>query len=243
LRTATIASTIFAASAARQIGLDPPMANIVSLLRWAFGSQVHRVNSFRALTQVKAREADLPISDILPARSVARKYDAHRRVRAADLKFHRGEAKQMACVPETDAKAFCNRGPFTVWQGSKQGHAGGCVPLIVDRLDRRPAALRVAAVEIVHFHFLDMGRIRQHHGAYVDCRTAREYWPTEALLDELRQKATVVNMRVGQDDGVDRIRRKWECAVVEFPLGFGALEYATVDQNLPMGRFCPGGSG
>lgn len=74
----------------------------------------------------------------------------------------------MACVPEAEAETLgCGR-PVAILRSPKQMHACGRIFLTVDRFNQRPAALGVAAIEIVHLRFLDMRGVRQHDGAKID---------------------------------------------------------------------------
>lgn len=90
---------------------------------------------------------------------------------------------------------------------------------------------------MVHFRFLDMRGVQQHDGAKIDRCGSCVDRSAEALPDQLGQETAVIDMRVGQYDGVDRIRWKWECTVVQFPLGFRTLKQTAIDQNPPVRRF------
>ena len=90
---------------------------------------------------------------------------------------------------------------------------------------------------MVHFRFLDMRGIRQHDRAKIDRGGRCVYRSVKALPDQLGQQTAVIDMRVGQYDRVDRIRREWECAIIQFPFGFRTLKQAAIDQDPPMWRF------
>lgn len=135
----------------------------------------------------------------------------------------------MAGVPEADPQTPGYGRPVAIGRTAKQTHACGCIFLVVDRFNQRPVALGVAAVEMIYFRFLDMRGVRQHNGAKIDCCGSCVDRSAEALLDQLGQETAVIYMRVGQDDRVDRIRRKWECTVIQFPFGFRTLEQAAID--------------
>ena len=143
----------------------------------------------------------------------------------------------MTGVPEAGSKAFGDGCPFAVFQGPEQGHAGGRILQAIDRLDRRSPALRIAAVQLLDLHFLDMRRVRQHHRAKIDGGAGRMDRAGKALLDQLRQEPAVVDMRMRQDDSVNRVRRERERAIVQFPLRLRSLEQAAVDENPPARRF------
>jgi len=62
------------------------------------------------------------------------------------------------------------------------------------------------AVGVFRVLLLDMGAVQQNDLGKVGGRRCRKYVVAEALLDQLGQVAAVVEVRVGQDDAVDRRR-------------------------------------
>jgi hypothetical protein len=76
-----------------------------------------------------------------------------------------------------------------------------------------------AAVELLDLEFLDMGAVGQHRAGQVDCRRGCVDGAGEALLDELRQQAGMIDMRVAEDHRRDLTRREGEGPVVQLLLG------------------------
>ena len=79
--------------------------------------------------------------------------------------------------------------------------------------------------------FLDARRVRQHERAQVARARRAEDAAAKALADQPRQVAAVIEMRVREDDGVDRAGRDRERGPVAQPQLLEALEQAAVDEN------------
>ena len=84
-------------------------------------------------------------------------------------------------------------------------HALG-VTFSVDRFDHRPAALFVAAVEVLDLGLLDAAGVGQHDLAQVAGGCRRIDRSLKARQHQLGQQAGVVDVGVGQQHRVDRAR-------------------------------------
>ena len=80
------------------------------------------------------------------------------------------------------------------------------------------------------FH-LEVGRVREHEPRDLGGRPRAEDAAGEALADEPRQEAGVVEMRVRQQDEVDRFRVEWERGAIRPILIVHALEEAAVEKK------------
>ena len=110
------------------------------------------------------------------------------------------------------------------------GERTSCVSLCVQR--QRRAMFRVAVlVGLPRVFFLDAAGIRQYQPAQVGRTAGAEDAPAEALRDEPRQVADVIEMRMRQDDGVDRVRRHRTILPVSEPEILQPLEQSAVDKD------------
>ena len=148
-----------------------------------------------------------------------------------DFEFDGGGTEQMPGVPEARANARCDPDPFAIAHGPELREARLRVLGRVDRLHGVLAALFVAAIELRDFAFLDVAGIGQHHRAEIGRCGCRENGAGVAVLDELRNEAAVIDMRVRQDHRVDIFRREREGPVVQLLLRLGSLKHAAVDEN------------
>ncbi|GES40779.1 hypothetical protein RsS62_00310 [Rhizobium dioscoreae] len=87
----------------------------------------------------------------------------------------------------------------------------------------------VAAIQLIDFRFLNMSGVLQHDRAQIQGRWRAMNRPFEAGFHQLRDKSRMIDMRMGQNDGVNQRRIEWERPVIQFLLGLGALEHATID--------------
>ena len=77
------------------------------------------------------------------------------------------------------------------------------VAFVVEYFDGREVFLLSLAVEIVDVAHLDPGRILKHDGAEVTRGECRVDGPLKALPYEIREVATMIDVRVRQHDSVD----------------------------------------
>ena len=84
--------------------------------------------------------------------------------------------------------------------------------------------------------FLDVRRIGEHQGAEVACAGGAEDSALEALRDEPRQVAAVVEVGVGEDDRVDARRVDRQRLPVPFAQLLEPLEQPAVDQHTVCAR-------
>ena len=104
----------------------------------------------------------------------------------------------------------------------------------VDRLDEGTVAPRVALVELLDLHLLDVGGIGQHHRGEVGGRRRRVDRAAEPVPGQLGQEPGMVDMGVAEDHRPDLARREGERPVVQLLLGLGTLEQPAIDQQLAM---------
>jgi len=109
------------------------------------------------------------------------------------------------------------------------------VLLGVDGEDGGKIAVPIALVDPLHLEFLDVAGIGQHVGQQIPRCLGGEDRPGEAVFQQFGQEAGVVDVGVGQEDGIDGGRIEGEIAVVELADGFGALEHPAVDQEAEAG--------
>ena len=78
---------------------------------------------------------------------------------------------------------------------------------------------------------LELGRVEQHEPGELGGRRGAHDRAPEALVDEQRQQAAVVEVGVGEDDGVERRRVDAQRHPVAHRLVGAALEHAAVDED------------
>jgi hypothetical protein len=89
----------------------------------------------------------------------------------------------------------------------------------------------VSPIRLASVLFLDARRIRQHKRTELPCGRRAEHASAKALGDEPRQKSTVIEVRMGQDDNIDPRRIDRERPPITIPQLFETLEETAVDQN------------
>ncbi len=94
-------------------------------------------------------------------------------------------------------------------------------------------AMLAAAVYEFRVLFLQERRIGEHRQAQIDGGGRGVDRALKSVLDQARQIAAVVDVRVREDDGVDRGRRKRKLAVARERLLAASLIETTVEQILP----------
>src|SRR3954452_9727946 len=92
--------------------------------------------------------------------------------------------------------------------------------------------LREAAlVRKLRILFLDVRRIRQHEAAQLRRGGRAIDRPLETLRDETRQPAGVIDVRVGEDDGVDGVGRDRQRAPIALAQLLETLEQTAIDED------------
>jgi hypothetical protein len=79
--------------------------------------------------------------------------------------------------------------------------------------------------------FLEVTTIGQENGAEVTRGRGAVDWPAEAVFHEQGKVATVVEMGVRENHGIERGRREWEWLPIPQPKLLEALKETTIDQK------------
>ena len=104
--------------------------------------------------------------------------------------------------------------------------------LFVERFEECLPVPFTLFVDVFHVVLLDLRAIEQHDGRKVSRGGSRVNGAFETGLDQRRKVSTVVDVRVGQDHGIDFVAREREFAVLlESDFSF-ALVQPTVKQDL-----------
>ena len=96
---------------------------------------------------------------------------------------------------------------------------------------RRVMLAEAALVRELRVLFLQVRGVGQHQLAQVGRAAGAVHRALEALRDEPRQPAGVIDVRVRQDDGVDRLGRDRQRRPVALPQLLQALEQSAVEQD------------
>ena len=92
--------------------------------------------------------------------------------------------------------------------------------------------LAALLVEPLHIILLDEAAIRQHDIAEVFCGFGANYLPAEAKFIEIRYQAAMIDMGVGEDDGVDFFWVDHDVAVGGIGLETFTLEHTAIQEDL-----------
>jgi len=158
--------------------------------------------------------------------------DARAALAGGDLHLDGGGTEDMPGIPEACPHALPDLAPGLVGDVGERLQRRVDVVAGIHRLDRRAAALHVAAVQPLDLGLLDVGAVGQHVGQQVEAALGSEDRSLEALLHQLGDEARVIDVGMGQQDEVDLGRIEGKGAVVQFLQGLGALEHAAVDKEL-----------
>ena len=148
-----------------------------------------------------------------------------------DVENDEGGSQNVAGVVEAQRDARPDAQGPAVSQPHEIGQAGYGILHGVDRLDRRQPLAGAPLVHVGHVLFLDVAAVPQHGAAQVARGGSGVDIAPEAVLDQVRDVAGVVDVRVGEDHRVDGAAVEGQIAV---PLeGFlaPALKQATFQQQ------------
>ena len=136
----------------------------------------------------------------------------------------------MSGVDEFDLEPRHDRNRTVVADGLQQRQRTLGVARRVER--KRGRVLRVVvAVGVASVFFLDVRGVGEHQRAEVAGACRAEHAALESLGDQAGQVAAVVEMRVGQDDGVDVVRVDGERLPVAEAEFLESLEEPAVDEH------------
>ena len=147
------------------------------------------------------------------------------------LDLDRGRAQQVAGIPVARPDAGCGRDPHFIGVALEMRERVHRILLGVDRLHQILTALGATLVELLHFHLLDVARVRQHDGAEVRRGGGAMDAVLVAVLDELRQHARMIDVGMGEKHRGDGARIEGEGPVVQLALGLRTLEHAAIDEH------------
>ncbi|MCU0272382.1 MAG: hypothetical protein MUE34_04035 [Acidimicrobiales bacterium] len=149
---------------------------------------------------------------------------------AVDVEQDRGGPEDVAGRHELGLDPGGDRAPLPVGQRLELGEG----PLgVVGGVERQggPVLAVPALVGEAGLLLLQMGGVEEEHAAETDGARGGEDRTAEAVADDGRQVPGVVDVGVGQDDGVEAPRRHREGLPVALPQLLEPLEEATVDQD------------
>ena len=187
-----------------------------------------------------ARRLGIGMQQLEVGADVAGEQQPQRPVRACpcrgDLDLDRSRAEQVARVPEPCPDAGKDAEPAIIGFRPEEREAGVGVRARVDRFDRLLAPARLAPVQLLDLDGLDMGAVGQHDAGEIGGGGRRVDRTGKAVLDQFRQQAAVIDVRMAQDHGrdVDRPEREWP--IVQLFLRLRPLKHAAVDQQLARAR-------
>ena len=133
---------------------------------------------------------------------------------AADVELDERRAEDVACVEELKRDAARDLARLVHVRRDEELHERVDVGLLVQRLEELLPFLAALLVDVVEVALLQEARVAQHDVAEVRRRLAREDAPGEALPHELRKVPRVVDVRMGENDVVDRLRIDREVSVL-----------------------------
>ena len=187
----------------------------------------------RLQDQVIDPRGPLRIGHVVPApgTKVAREQQAGRSRPALGPDLHRGAAEDVTRLPPDGFKPGKHLDGLSQLDLDELVHDLAGVGLGVDRLDHLPAAPLVAAVEVADLAFLDAAGIGEHDPAQVPGSRSGVDRAGEARLHEFGQEAGVIDVGMGQKDGVDLPGIEREGFVVQGLEGLRTLEHPAVHQH------------
>ena len=111
----------------------------------------------------------------------------------------RGCGRRSRTVPDARRRLE----PGSERRDAKRLQRSRCIRPGINRLDGRVAAPDIAPVQDRHLGFLDVTGVRQKHRAEIARPAGRMHRAREAGLDQLRQQAAVIEVRMGQHHRIE----------------------------------------
>ena len=136
----------------------------------------------------------------------------------------------MARVVELHLNIIVDVEIAVVGHGDEKLHAGTGVLLGVDRLQGGQPLAAAFLVEPYHIVLLNEAAVGQHDVAEVLCGVGADHLTAEAELIEIRYQSAMVDVGMGDDDGVDFFRVDHDVSVGGVSLKALALEHTAVQQ-------------
>src|SRR5579872_5524985 len=145
--------------------------------------------------------------------------------------MHGGAADDMAGIGPHDLDVFVDGVPGIVVDADEMVHAAFGVLVGVQRLEVRLAFGFTTFVGIFYFVLLNTGGILEQHLRERLCGGGAEYLAIETVFDELRDKAAVIDVGMGEDEVSDL--RGYETPITVEHIRFIAhpLEHTAVEQK------------
>ena len=170
------------------------------------------------------------------AAEVAREDQAARGAAVGDVEVDLRRAEDVAGLDERGGEAGQGRERLIVGDGDEAAQRLDGVVLVVDRFDRLPVGIvLVLAVEVLGVAHLDARGVAQHVHAEVARGGRAVDAPLEPRLDERRQRARVVDVRVREDDRVGGDGLGRQLGIARPRLVAPPLVHPAVDEHAPGG--------
>ncbi len=136
----------------------------------------------------------------------------------------------MTGIPKSKSYTFGSFVPSSQRNLAEQRDGSCSISGGVDWRDGSLATPLIAPVEMFNLALLNMGGIRKHNRTQIDGRRRCKDWSAVAHARELRQQAGMIDMRMGQNDGINISGLEWEPPIVQFLFCLRTLKQAAVDQ-------------
>ena len=125
-----------------------------------------------------------------------------------DIKNDLGTSQNMAGIDEGELNPLRNHNFTIVAHVDKLPQAKLCINWRVEGLNQRKALFCALLIHPLRVRLLNPGRIRQHHLTQVACCKSGINIPFKSLAGKIGEVATMINVRVGENDMIDALRVK-----------------------------------
>jgi hypothetical protein len=143
---------------------------------------------------------------------------------------HVRRSQQVSGVDELDLDALHDLDLFSVVRNLESRQRFGGVLFRVER-ERGLVLTEAALVRELRVFLLQVRRVGQHQPAEIERAAGAVHGALEALRHEARQPAAVIDMRVREDDGVDRLGGDRQRRPVAQAKLLQSLEQSAVEQD------------
>ncbi len=150
---------------------------------------------------------------------------------AAYFELDRCGAKNMPRVPQPGAKSGYRFEPLPEFDGPRPPPRRKTVRFRVKRLEGRLTGPITSAVVPHRVAFLDPPRVGEHEFEEIGSRGGAPDLAVEPFGDEPRQQPAVIDMGVGENDGIDMLRVEGKGLAIERLQRARSLEEAAIDEQ------------